>query len=54
MTYNFTEMEVLREVRKTFDEPMCLDFIDDARCEDTIENAAEVIIIDSAFWNGTF
>ena len=53
-TYNFTEDEVIAEIRKTFDEDICLDFIDDARCEDTIERAAEVIMIDSALWNGTF
>ena len=53
MPYNFTEQEVLDEVRKTFDEEICLDFMDDARTQDTIERAAEVIIIDSAFWNGT-
>lgn len=51
--YNFTEEEVLTEIRKTFDEPICLDFMDDARQSETIEQAAECIIIDSALWNGT-
>lgn len=54
MKYNFTEDEVIAEVRKTFDEPICLDFLDDARGEDTIESAAETIICDSAYWNGTW
>lgn len=52
--YNFTEEEVFAEVRKTFDEPLCLDMLDDARREETIEEAATVIILDSAYWNGTF
>jgi len=52
--YNFTKNEVLAEVRKTFKEPVCLDFIEDARQEETIQDAATVIIVDSAFWNGTF
>jgi len=52
--YNFTEDEVIAEVRKTFDEPICLDFLDDACRANTIEEAAEGIIIDSALWNGTF
>ena len=57
MTYrkfNFTEEEVIAEVRKTFDEPICLDYMEDARGEDTIEGAAETIICDSAYWNGTW
>ena len=53
MRYNFTEDEIIEEIRKTFDEEICLDFIEDARCSDTIEHAAECIIIDSALWNGT-
>jgi len=52
--YNFTTKEVLDEVRKTFDEPMCLDFLEDAMQEEKIEDAATVIILDSAYWNGTW
>ena len=55
MKYNFTEQEVLDAVRADgFDEDICLDMIDDARCEETLEDAARVIILDSAYWNGTF
>ena len=53
MSYNFTEDEVLNAVKATFDEPICMDMIDDARCEPTLLDAVEVIIIDSAYWNGT-
>lgn len=52
--YYFTADEVIAEVRKDFDEPICLDFIDDARQEKDIKNAASIIMIDSALWNGTF
>ena len=52
--YNFTENEVLAEVRRTFKEQICFDFMEDARKEDTIQDAATVIILDSAYWNGTF
>jgi len=52
--YNFTPKEVMDEVRKTFDEPMCLDFLEDAMTEKTIEDAAQVIILDSAYWNDTW
>ena len=52
--YHFTENEVLKEVRRTFKEEICLDFMADARCEETIHDAATVIILDSAYWNGTF
>ena len=52
--YNFTKNEVLAEVRRTFKEEICLDMMDDARCEETIEDAAEVIILNSAYWNGTW
>ncbi len=54
MYYNFTENEVLKEVRRTFKEEVCLDFMEDARCEETIQDAATVIVLDSAYWNGTF
>ena len=52
--YNFTENQVLAEVRRTFKEQVCLDFMEDARKEDTVQDAATVIILDSAYWNGTF
>jgi len=52
--YNFTEEEVIYEIRKTFFEPMCMDMMEDARKCDTLKQAADTIIIDSALWNGTF
>jgi hypothetical protein len=54
MRINFTEEEVLAEVRKIFDEDICLDMMEDARTERTIEDAASLIICDSALWNGTW
>lgn len=52
--YKFTEEQVLAEVRKTFDEALCLDMLEEARCAETIQDAARVIILDSAYWNGTW
>lgn len=53
--FNFTEEEVLEALKNSdFDEPMCLDMLDDAREADTLEDAVNIIIIDSAYWNGTF
>ena len=53
---NFTELQIVTYLREeeNFDEPLCLDFMDDACNADSIEDAASMIMIDSALWNGTF
>lgn len=57
--YNFTEQQVLDAITTYradtgFDEPVCLDMLNDAREADTLEDAVNIIIVDSAYWNGTW
>jgi hypothetical protein len=47
----FSEQEVIAEVRKTYKKSICLDRLDEAcRCK-TLQKAADVIIMDSDYWD---
>lgn len=47
----FSREEVISHVRKTYNDDICLDFIDDAMNTDSLDEAAEIIIVDSELWN---
>lgn len=49
---SFTEQEVIAQARKEYGKPVCLDMLSDAMREATLEAAVEVIITDSAYWDG--
>ena len=51
---NFTEEQILEAVKKVYDKGICTDFMDDALCAETLEEAVEILVVDSAFWNGDF
>ena len=50
----FTREELIAAAVKAYGGPVCADFIDDAMQEETLEDAVEVIVIDSAYWDGTY
>lgn len=49
---NFTEEEVIEFAFKKYGKPISTDYLSDAMKEETIEEAAEVLIIDSVYWDG--
>jgi hypothetical protein len=48
----FTEQEVVTEARKQYGKPVCLDMLEDAMRQETLEEAVRVIVLDSAYWDG--
>jgi hypothetical protein len=48
---SFTKEQVIKTAAEKYGKPVCIDFIDDAmRCE-TLEEAVELIITDSYYWD---
>ena len=54
MNNKFTEEQVIELAREMYGKPICLDMLKDAMMKETVEDAAQVLIIDSAYWDGTF
>lgn len=48
---NFTEEQVRAEARRIYGKPISIDMIDEAMREDTLEEAVQVIILDSTYWD---
>ncbi len=50
----FTEEQIFAEIRKTFNHPVCVDKLREAKFAETIEEAAQIIIMDTEYWDGMF
>lgn len=44
--------EVIQAAIKEYEKPISLDFIDDAVNADSIEEAVEILVCDSYYWDG--
>jgi len=51
MPQQFTREEVIRLAAEKYGDSVCLDFIEEAMEEDTLEAAAQVVIDGSWFWD---
>lgn len=47
----FTKEQLLTQVKKVYNGPICTDFLEDAMKEPDIESAAQILVLDSAYWN---
>lgn len=50
----FTPEQVKAEARRQYGHPICINLMDEAMQEDTLEEAVLVIVMDSAYWDGRF
>lgn len=50
----FTEEELVKAASKKYGKPISVDMLDDAMTQPTLEQAIEVLIIDSVYWDGDF
>lgn len=50
----FTEQEVIERAKEIYKSAVCLDMLDDAMKEKTVEEAAMVLVLDSSYWDGKF
>lgn len=48
---DMTREEIIKEARKRYGAPVCVDFINDALEADSFEDAVEVIVTDSYYWD---
>lgn len=48
----FTTNEVTDLAHKIYGKSICTDFLKDAMKEPTLFDAADVLVLDSAYWNG--
>lgn len=46
-----TEDEVIKEARRRYGAPVCLDLLEDAMSIGDFEEAVEIILIDSYYWD---
>lgn len=47
----FTEEDVKREARRQYGKPICIDQLAEAMQQETLEEAVQVILLDSAYWD---
>lgn len=47
----FTEEEIIKAALKEYGRPVCIDMIEDAMKAKTIEEAVEIIVCDSYYWD---
>jgi hypothetical protein len=47
----FTKEEVIKAARKEYGSPVCIDMIDEAMKAKTLEEAVEIIVCDSYYWD---
>lgn len=53
--YNkFTEEDVIKAARETYGKPICTDLIKEAMLRDTLEEAVDILLFDSMFWDGVY
>ncbi len=46
----FTEEQIFAEIKKTYNRPICVDKLRDAMFAETIQEAAQIIIMDTEYW----
>ena len=51
---NFTSEQVVERAKQIYKKPVCIDLIDEAIKEPTLEKAALMLIDDSMFWDGSW
>ena len=47
----FTRHDVVAKAFEIYGKPVCVDMLDDAMLEPTLEDAVDVIILDSQYWD---
>lgn len=53
MKRNFTEREILDAIQMRHPgKQVCIDQMEDARHADTLDEACEILLLDTAFWDG--
>lgn len=48
---NFTEEDVRREARRQYGKKICIDQLNEAMRQPTLQEAVQVIIMDSEYWD---
>ena len=47
----FTEKEIIAAAKEEYDGPICVDMIEDAMKAETLEEAVQIIVSDTYYWD---